>query len=109
VAILKPHFEKNIQKSQLILFCEVLTIKVFSQTSSIDECSYFFRATMQLVLGGLKAIVINSEDGSFFINKKRVHKGTPSRLRLFDFIVYDLAGMLDKTKSAGHIQRVVPI
>ena len=62
---------------------------------------------MQLVFGGQMAIKINGKVGPYFRNARGVRQGDPLSPILFDWVVDELAMILEKARAAGHIRGLV--
>ncbi|KAK1612923.1 hypothetical protein QYE76_036596 [Lolium multiflorum] len=96
---LKLDFEKAYDRVNWPFLREILLGKGF-------EPAWVHRA-LSLVLGGQTAISINGEIGNYFRNGRGVRQGDPLSPVLFDYIVEDLASILDKARGAGHIAGMI--
>jgi hypothetical protein len=98
--ILKIKFEKAYDKVKWSFLQQTLRMKGFS-----DE----WRALIHSFVSGESiAIKLNDDVGKYFQTKKGLRQGDPLVPMLFNIVAYMLAVMIERAKSKGQIEGIIP-
>ena len=98
--ILKIYFEKAYDKVKWSFLQQTLRMKGFSET--------WHTLINNFVFGGSVAIKVNYDVGRYFQTKKGFRQGDPLSPMLFNIVVDMLAILIERAKSDGQIEGVVP-
>jgi hypothetical protein len=100
VVILKLDFEKAYDKVKWSFLQQTLRMKGFSPE---------WRALINdFVSGGSVAIRVNDDTGRYFQTRKGLRQGDPLSPMLFNIVVDMLAILIERAKSDGQIEGVIP-
>ena len=98
--ILKIDFEKAYDKVNWSFLQQTLRMKGFSS----EWCALID----SFVLGGSVAIKVNDDTGRYFQTKKGLRQGDPLSPILFNIVADMLAILIERAKSEGQIEGVIP-
>ena len=98
--VLKIDFEKAYDKVNWNFLQQTLRMKGFSE----EWCAW----VRDFVSGGSVAIKVNNETGHYFQTKKGLRQGDPLSPILFNIVADMLAIMIERAKTAGLFEGVVP-
>ena len=98
--ILKIDFEKAYDKVKWSFLQQTLRMKGFS-----DQWHALIHSSIS---GGSVAIKVNDDVGKYFQTKKGLRQGDPLSPILFNIVADMLAILIERAKSVGQIEGVIP-